>query len=108
LGEVFAAHQCPRLRCLYLSNNRISVEGVSAFFDVLTPQSLSDLQLLSLEGQEGLDSREEQTEFDSSVRALRAAAHANGRLVKWKDGSRTGSPLYIGEKSDSDESSDEM
>uniref|UniRef100_A0A0G4FIP3 Uncharacterized protein n=1 Tax=Chromera velia CCMP2878 TaxID=1169474 RepID=A0A0G4FIP3_9ALVE len=81
-GEACSAYQCPKLRLLVLNHNRISLEGVWAFLDVLTPQSLPQLTDLHLDGQEGLESIEQQREFSTSVRALQDAAHAEGKLLK--------------------------
>uniref|UniRef100_A0A0K6S6E4 Uncharacterized protein n=1 Tax=Chromera velia CCMP2878 TaxID=1169474 RepID=A0A0K6S6E4_9ALVE len=82
-GEVFSAHRCPKLKTIKLEGNRISVDGVSAFFDVLTPQSLPQLELLDLHGQEGMEGVEQQRNFDSAVEALRHAAHREGKLQMW-------------------------
>uniref|UniRef100_A0A0G4I2W7 Uncharacterized protein n=1 Tax=Chromera velia CCMP2878 TaxID=1169474 RepID=A0A0G4I2W7_9ALVE len=84
-GEILSAHVCTELEFLDLRDNRISVEGVSGFFAVLTPDALPELKMLHLFTQEGLEGKEEHRGFVSSVRALRDAAHAEGKLLKWKD-----------------------
>uniref|UniRef100_A0A0G4FH56 Uncharacterized protein n=1 Tax=Chromera velia CCMP2878 TaxID=1169474 RepID=A0A0G4FH56_9ALVE len=82
-GEVFSAHRCPKLETINLMDNRISVDGVSAFFDVLAPQSLPQLERLNLHGQEGMEGVEQQRNFGSAVEALRHAAHREGKLQMW-------------------------
>uniref|UniRef100_A0A0G4GD91 Uncharacterized protein n=1 Tax=Chromera velia CCMP2878 TaxID=1169474 RepID=A0A0G4GD91_9ALVE len=82
-GEVFSAHECPKLALINLSSNRISVEGVSAFLRSLSPQSLPELRSVRLEGQEGVEGEEQQKKFKSSVEALRSAAKREGKVWMW-------------------------
>uniref|UniRef100_A0A0G4I7Y8 Uncharacterized protein n=1 Tax=Chromera velia CCMP2878 TaxID=1169474 RepID=A0A0G4I7Y8_9ALVE len=71
LGELFRAHECGTMKeDLYLHSNCISVEGVSAFFDALSDQSLPNLQKLSVGGQRGIEGGENEKDFSVSVMAL--------------------------------------
>uniref|UniRef100_A0A0G4HVJ3 Protein kinase domain-containing protein n=1 Tax=Chromera velia CCMP2878 TaxID=1169474 RepID=A0A0G4HVJ3_9ALVE len=91
LGEVFSAHECRELERIDLNYNRISTEGLSAFLEALSPQSLPKLRSLSLKSQntvqgEELGVREQrETQFISAVSRLRAAAQRNGKLLKWTE-----------------------
>jgi len=88
LGEVFSAHECREMVRIDLDYNRISIEGLSAFLEALSPQSLPKLRSLSLKSQNTVEGEElgvrEQREFASAVASLQAAAHRNGKLLKWR------------------------
>uniref|UniRef100_A0A0G4G1L5 Uncharacterized protein n=1 Tax=Chromera velia CCMP2878 TaxID=1169474 RepID=A0A0G4G1L5_9ALVE len=88
LGEVLSAHECRELEKIDLDNNRISIKGLSAFLEALSPQSLPKLRDLSLKSQNRVEGEElgvrEQREFASAVASLQAAAQRNGKLLKWR------------------------
>uniref|UniRef100_A0A0G4FAG9 Uncharacterized protein n=1 Tax=Chromera velia CCMP2878 TaxID=1169474 RepID=A0A0G4FAG9_9ALVE len=88
LGDVFSAHECRELESIDLSCNRISTKGLSAFSEALSPQSLPKLRRLSLRSQKTVEGEElrvrEQIQFSSAVDSLQAAAHKNGKLLKWR------------------------
>uniref|UniRef100_A0A0G4I6Q2 Uncharacterized protein n=1 Tax=Chromera velia CCMP2878 TaxID=1169474 RepID=A0A0G4I6Q2_9ALVE len=80
LGEVLCAHVCPLLESVNVRNNRISVDGVSAFLDALSPQSVPLLECLWLEGQEGIEVGDAEKRFASDVEALLEQARAQGKV----------------------------
>jgi len=91
LGEVFSAHECREMVRIDLDYNRISIEGLSAFLEALSPQSLPKLRSLSLKSQNTVEGEElgvreqRETQFISAVSRLRAAAQRNGKLLKWTE-----------------------
>uniref|UniRef100_A0A0G4FAL6 Uncharacterized protein n=1 Tax=Chromera velia CCMP2878 TaxID=1169474 RepID=A0A0G4FAL6_9ALVE len=83
-GEVFRAHECPKLGSIKLSKNRITLEGISGFFKTLEPESLPELCWVDWKDQEGQeevgDGGVTQKEFLFSIKALRQAAQSEGKV----------------------------
>jgi len=69
LAESFCAHDCTKLECVDLEENRITPQGVAAFIDILKPESLPQLKHLFLAGQEVFESEsgEGRHEFASEM-----------------------------------------
>uniref|UniRef100_A0A0G4FT70 Uncharacterized protein n=1 Tax=Chromera velia CCMP2878 TaxID=1169474 RepID=A0A0G4FT70_9ALVE len=82
LGAVFRAHICSKLKRLDLGCNRITVEGLSVFFDTLTPATLRNLSHLHLKGQEGLVFEINRKQFESDVKDLVGRAKSEGKLPR--------------------------
>jgi len=84
LGEVFSAYECKELSRICLQGNRISIEGLKAFFDALSPESVPKLHSLDLKKQKGVGGeklgKEEQEIFESSAESLLCEAVNAGKL----------------------------
>jgi len=84
-GEVFRAHVCPKMTFLNLSRNRISIAGLSAFFDALRPESLPALMSIPLYGQKGVNGNKQENQFYTAVQKLRNKVRFQQKLPGLKD-----------------------
>uniref|UniRef100_A0A0G4I4V8 Uncharacterized protein n=1 Tax=Chromera velia CCMP2878 TaxID=1169474 RepID=A0A0G4I4V8_9ALVE len=82
LGEVFAAHGCPRLNILELSKNRITIAGFSAFVDTLCTDSLPNVRHIFLNSQEEAEAEEEPWpgSFAIAIQNVKKRAQDEGKL----------------------------
>uniref|UniRef100_A0A0G4GQW0 Uncharacterized protein n=1 Tax=Chromera velia CCMP2878 TaxID=1169474 RepID=A0A0G4GQW0_9ALVE len=84
LAEVFTAHGCPKLTHLNLSRNRISIDGFSAFLDILRPGCLPNLFSLVLFQQEQEEGHLQRRELDlDASEALKDRARSEKKIPNW-------------------------
>uniref|UniRef100_A0A0G4F1V7 Uncharacterized protein n=1 Tax=Chromera velia CCMP2878 TaxID=1169474 RepID=A0A0G4F1V7_9ALVE len=76
LGEVFTAHGAPKLTCLKVKGNTISIKGLTAFIDVLRPGCLPQLKQFLVEDPDEVVGDEEK--FALAIKAETVLPTARG------------------------------
>uniref|UniRef100_A0A0G4F4B2 Uncharacterized protein n=1 Tax=Chromera velia CCMP2878 TaxID=1169474 RepID=A0A0G4F4B2_9ALVE len=82
LGGVFGASNFSELWSVSLSDNRIGIEGASAFFDALHPSSLPNLRRLNIGEQKTYEGKEKKEAFQFSVHEACNLGLAERKLCK--------------------------
>uniref|UniRef100_A0A0G4GCJ3 Uncharacterized protein n=1 Tax=Chromera velia CCMP2878 TaxID=1169474 RepID=A0A0G4GCJ3_9ALVE len=82
LGEVFRAHACPELGELFLQDNKLSLEGISAFLDLLEPDSLPEVKKIAFKGNTDPEGKHSERIFLSRLSELLEKAQSAGLIKK--------------------------